>query len=71
LPENAPWLAIYLTELLGFPNAPHDDQVDSTSQALNWLTGTPTNRPIVRRDIPRGDVLGRRDIIGDRNEREQ
>jgi hypothetical protein len=27
---------------------------------------TPTNRPIVRRDIPRGDVLGRRD--SDRNE---
>jgi predicted phage terminase large subunit-like protein len=72
LPENAPWLATYLNELLGFPNAPHDDQVDSTSQALNWLTARkPTNRPIVRRDIPRRDTLGRRDIIGERNERER
>jgi predicted phage terminase large subunit-like protein len=35
LPEDAPWLAAYLNELLGFPNAAHDDQVDSTSQALN------------------------------------
>jgi predicted phage terminase large subunit-like protein len=72
LPENAPWLATYLNELLGFPNAPHDDQVDSTSQALNWLTSRrPPNQPIVRRDLRRRDTLGRRDIIGDRNDREQ
>jgi predicted phage terminase large subunit-like protein len=38
VPESAPWLAAYLNELLGFPNAAHDDQVDSTSPALNWLT---------------------------------
>lgn len=36
LPEEAPWLAGYLNELLGFPHAKHDDQVDSTSQFLNW-----------------------------------
>ena len=36
LPEAAPWLGTYLTELLGFPNTKHDDQVDSTSQFLNW-----------------------------------
>jgi predicted phage terminase large subunit-like protein len=62
LPENAPWLAAYLNELLGFPNAAHDDQVDSTSQALNWLTArTPVNRPIVRQDLKRRDIV-RRDI---------
>jgi predicted phage terminase large subunit-like protein len=33
LPENAPWLADYERELLAFPNAPHDDQVDATSLA--------------------------------------
>jgi hypothetical protein len=50
--------------LLGFPKALHDDQVDSTSQALNWLTSRkPPNRPIVRRDIPRRDIIARRDII--------
>lgn len=38
LPRDAPWLADYLSELLAFPNGAHDDQVDSTSQALNWLS---------------------------------
>ena len=36
LPEEAPWLAEYLAELLAFPAGRHDDQVDSTSQALAW-----------------------------------
>jgi predicted phage terminase large subunit-like protein len=36
LPKEAPWLAEFLSELLGFPNARHDDQVDSVSQFLNW-----------------------------------
>jgi len=39
LPRQAPWLAEYMKELLGFPNTQHDDQVDSTSQALDWLSG--------------------------------
>jgi predicted phage terminase large subunit-like protein len=34
LPKETPFLAEYLTELLMFPRALHDDQVDSTSQAL-------------------------------------
>ena len=38
LPREAPWLAAYVAELLAFPNGMHDDQVDSTSQALNWLS---------------------------------
>jgi predicted phage terminase large subunit-like protein len=37
LPEAAPWLAQYLDELTVFPNGRHDDQVDSTAQALDWL----------------------------------
>jgi predicted phage terminase large subunit-like protein len=37
LPRNASWLACYLAELLGFPNRVFDDQVDSTSQALDWF----------------------------------
>lgn len=37
LPERAPWLADYLGELSAFPNGEHDDQADSTSQALGWL----------------------------------
>lgn len=37
LPREAPWLSAYLDELLGFPNRRYDDQVDSTSQALDWF----------------------------------
>lgn len=36
LPERSIWLADYEKELLGFPLAKHDDQVDSTSQYLEW-----------------------------------
>jgi predicted phage terminase large subunit-like protein len=36
LPQDAPWLADWLHELLAFPSGRHDDQVDSTSQFLNW-----------------------------------
>lgn len=38
VPKDAPWLAEWMDELLSFPNARHDDQVDATSQALNHLT---------------------------------
>lgn len=36
IPESAPWLAGYEYELVNFPAVPHDDQVDVTTQALNW-----------------------------------
>ena len=38
LPISAPWLEDYLHELMMFPAGKHDDQVDSTSQALANLT---------------------------------
>ncbi|MBC2667471.1 phage terminase large subunit [Novosphingobium flavum] len=37
VPRAAVWLGTYLEELLGFPNTVKDDQVDSTSQALDYL----------------------------------
>lgn len=39
LPESSPWLVDYESELLGFPLAPHDDRVDSTTQFLRWARG--------------------------------
>ena len=36
-PSEAPWLADYVHELLTFPGSKHDDQVDSTTQALAWM----------------------------------
>jgi len=37
LPTQAPWLETYRQELFAFPRSKHDDQVDSTSQALRWI----------------------------------
>ena len=36
LPNEAPWFATFLDELLAFPRGRHDDQVDSVSQFLKW-----------------------------------
>jgi predicted phage terminase large subunit-like protein len=54
LPNNEPWLADYIDEVMGFPNGRYDDQVDSTSQALEWLwrkitDGMPLKRPNPKR----------------------
>jgi predicted phage terminase large subunit-like protein len=38
LPEGAPWVADYVSSLGTFPNAAHDDDVDSTTQALAYLS---------------------------------
>lgn len=37
LPEGAPWLAEFIASMGTFPNAAHDDDVDSVTQALNYL----------------------------------
>jgi predicted phage terminase large subunit-like protein len=36
-PKHAFWLPEYITELTGFPGTRHDDPVDSTTQALDYL----------------------------------
>lgn len=40
LPHAAPWLQTYVDQLLAFPSAAHDDLVDSTTQAVNFVAGT-------------------------------
>jgi predicted phage terminase large subunit-like protein len=37
LPRSAPWLEAYKSELTTFPGSKYDDQVDSTTQALDYL----------------------------------
>lgn len=44
LPLEAPWLAGFERELLGFPNLKHDDQVDALTQLLAW--SGPRNRRV-------------------------
>ncbi|MCW5686031.1 MAG: phage terminase large subunit [Pseudolabrys sp.] len=41
LPNKAPWLSAYTSELISFPNSKHDDQIDSTVFALAWTTLNP------------------------------
>lgn len=36
IPNDAPWLAVFLNEMLAFPGGKHDDQVDSVSQFVLW-----------------------------------
>jgi predicted phage terminase large subunit-like protein len=38
LPSTAPWLDDYRSELLAFPGSQYDDHVDSTTQALDYLS---------------------------------
>jgi predicted phage terminase large subunit-like protein len=37
LPRTAAWLVEYINELTGFPGRRHDDQVDSTTQFLDYI----------------------------------
>ena len=45
LPREAPWLPLYQHELATFPMGRHDDQVDSTSQFLDWYKLSSQVRP--------------------------
>ena len=56
LPEEAHWLADYVSELTMFPAARYDDQVDSTAQALAWSKQRPPGWAIAeyyRREVER------------------
>jgi predicted phage terminase large subunit-like protein len=39
-PQEAAWLRLYEEQLKAFPTAAHDDMVDSTTQAINYVQGT-------------------------------
>jgi predicted phage terminase large subunit-like protein len=49
LPRSAPWLADYINELTSFPGAKYDDQVDSTTQALDYLRSSTSGLEIWER----------------------
>jgi phage terminase large subunit-like protein len=44
--DKAAWLGEYLHELATFPKGKFDDQVDSTSQALDWLKSCSRNETL-------------------------
>lgn len=48
LPQKAEWLIDYESELFSFPSSNNDDQVDSTSQFLNWARKKPRDTLSIR-----------------------
>jgi predicted phage terminase large subunit-like protein len=64
LPKDAPWLAEFEAELLGFPGARHDDQVDSLSQYFGWVRERPTS--IFECDWMRDEDWVDHDLIAER-----
>jgi predicted phage terminase large subunit-like protein len=47
LPREAPWLAEYERELLGFPSTKYDDQVDSTTLFLEYAQERTAYEPVI------------------------
>lgn len=43
-PKQNPWVLDYIEEHATFPKGSHDDQVDATSQAINYLFGSSMGR---------------------------
>lgn len=67
LPREATWLDVYVRELIGFPASTYSDQVDSTSQALGYIssklrgrTALKKPREFRRRNIKRRAAISRR-----------
>jgi predicted phage terminase large subunit-like protein len=46
LPADAPWLGDFIAEFLGFPYVRHDDQIDSLSQFLFWVSSRRDDPPL-------------------------
>jgi predicted phage terminase large subunit-like protein len=57
LPTEANWLADFKQELLAFPSAKHDDQVDALSQLLSGLAQETTKTQYFAPHIPAGKRL--------------
>lgn len=49
LPRTAHWLAEFEAELIGFPHAKHDDQLDAFVQGLLWMSRQASPGPRIRR----------------------
>jgi len=49
LPENAPWLVRYETQMAQFPLGREDDDVDSTTQFLRWVSRPKYKKSKLRR----------------------
>ncbi|MEM7781077.1 MAG: hypothetical protein AAF697_11870 [Pseudomonadota bacterium] len=66
LPTQAPWLEDFEHELLAFPNARHDDQVDALSLLLERVRQKASRRdsPLVAPEIPDPMDYSEEDYLG-------
>ncbi len=51
LPKDAPWLDVFRGEMAAFPGGAHDDQVDSVTQFLHWISAR--RGPLLERPNPK------------------
>lgn len=58
-PNRVIWVHDYIKELTQFPNAKNDDQVDSTTQALNYLRNKSQTNPSFGKAFSRSDQEGK------------
>lgn len=63
-PFAAPWVVETVDEIVGFPNAPHDDRTDAMSYALPYLQRSAKGYWSGLEDVSLG---ARRDAIGNRS----
>jgi len=54
LPKKASWVDGFLEEVILFPYAPFDDQVDAMTQALDWIVAHPDVKKRPARDCAAG-----------------
>lgn len=45
-PREAPWIEVFIHEMLQFPNGTHDDQVDTLSMIVHEITVGPLSTPV-------------------------
>lgn len=73
IPRGQPWAAAYLQEMCTFPKGKYNDQVDSTSQFINWIRSCDTplmdyykseNEKERQREIASGEPIGYQAIPG-------
>ena len=60
LPDTAMWREAFINEFVDFPSGPNDDQVDATTQYLDWISNNP------RLEIPAPRALSLWQILGAR-----
>ncbi|QEE41344.1 MULTISPECIES: phage terminase large subunit [unclassified Methylobacterium] len=65
LPKREPWTDVYVAELLAFPFGRGDDQVDATSQALDFLVSQTARLGPMRRRNPKRRTIERRGVEDD------